>query len=302
MTRVHSWAIPFLLTAAWTGAAGAADTTTAVATTLEKATQALADAVAPGQRAVWEQYTDPDFVYVTEDNEVKTRDTMLAELQPLPPGYTGSLKVEEFRCSSFGAFAVTTYILDEHETIEGHALHARYRSSDTWRATDGGWRLVATQVYAVQQDPERTTLPADRLAEYAGWYALSASTRQEITRRRRSSRGAARRPGAAGTAARERRRVLHARPAAHAAHLHARRRRPRERLRRPARRHGSRVDAGRGAGARSLTRGPREPQPRCGRNTRSNSGFQLWPPSREVSACSRTPSVAGHHAARICTR
>ncbi len=181
MTRVHSWAIAFLLTGAGSGAAGAAETATAVAATLEKATQALADAVAPGQRTVWEQYTDPDFVYVTEDNEVKTRNSMLAELQPLPAGYTGSLKVEEFRCSSFGAFAVTTYILDEHETIEGHALHARYRSSDTWRATEAGWRLVATQVYAVQQDPERTTLPAGRLAEYAGWYALSASTRQEIT-------------------------------------------------------------------------------------------------------------------------
>ena len=182
MTRTHPWTIPLLLTTAWTAAAGAAETTTAVSATLERATQALADAVAPGQRALWEQYTDPDFVYVTEDNEVKNRDTMLAELQPLPAGYTGSLKVEEFRCSDFGDFAVTTYILDEHETIEGHALHARYRGSDTWRATARGWRLVATQVYAVQQDPERTTLPAGRLAEYAGWYALSASTRQEITR------------------------------------------------------------------------------------------------------------------------
>ncbi|HYM29287.1 MAG TPA: DUF4440 domain-containing protein [Steroidobacteraceae bacterium] len=182
MTRAHAWAIAFLLSVAGAGAAEAAETATVVATALEKATQALADAVAPGQRTVWEQYTDPDFVYVTEDNEVKSRNTMLAELQPLPPGYTGSLKVEEFRCSSFGTFAVTTYILDEHETIEGHALHARYRSSDTWRATEGGWRLVATQVYAVQQDPERTTLSAGRLAEYAGWYALSASTREEITR------------------------------------------------------------------------------------------------------------------------
>ena len=182
MTRTHPWTILLLLTTAWTAAAGAAGTTTAVSATLERATQALADAVAPGQRALWEQYTDPDFVYVTEDNEVKNRDTMLGELQPLPAGYTGSLKVEEFRCSDFGDFAVTTYILDEHETIEGHALHARYRGSDTWRATAGGWRLVATQVYAVQQDPERTTLPAGRLAEYAGWYALSASTRQEITR------------------------------------------------------------------------------------------------------------------------
>ena len=89
MTRVHSWAIPFLLTAAWAGAAGAAGATAAVATTLEKATQALADAVAPGQRAVSERCTDPDFVYVTEDNEVKTRDTMLAELQPLPRAIPG---------------------------------------------------------------------------------------------------------------------------------------------------------------------------------------------------------------------
>jgi len=182
MRRAHLWATPFLLAAAWAGTAGGVETATSVATTLEQATQALADAVAPGQRTVWERYTDPDFVYVTEDNEVKPRNTMLAELQPLPPGYTGSLKVEEFRCSSFGAFAVTTYILDEHETIEGHALHARYRSSDTCRATEGGWRLVATQVYAIQQDPERTTLPTGRLAEYAGWYALSAGTRQEIRR------------------------------------------------------------------------------------------------------------------------
>ena len=182
MTPMHLRATAFLVAAAWAGAAGAAETASAVATILEKATQALADAVAPGQRTVWAQYTDPDFVYVTEDNEVKTRNAMLAELQPLPPGYSGSLKVEEFRCSSFGTFAVTTYVLDEHETIEGHALHARYRSSDTWRATDGGWRLVATQVYAIQQDPERSMLPAARLAEFAGWYSLSAATRQEIRR------------------------------------------------------------------------------------------------------------------------
>ncbi len=154
----------------------------AVAATLQRATQALMDAVAPGQRSVWEQYTDPAFTYVTEDNEVKNRSAVLADLQPLPQGSSGWIVLEDFRCSDFGKFAVTTYVLNEHESIEGHELHARYRGSDTWRATGAGWRLVAAQVYAVPQDPPRTELPGAQLADYEGSYSLSPTTRQQIRR------------------------------------------------------------------------------------------------------------------------
>jgi ketosteroid isomerase-like protein len=152
------------------------------AATLARATQALADALAPGERTVWEHYTDPAFVYVTEDNEVKSREQALQDLKPLPPGYSGWIDVQEFRCKDFGGFAVTTYLMDEHETVEGHELHARYRDSDTWRATADGWRLVASQVYAIPRDPPRGELPAVRLAEYEGLYALSPETRETIRR------------------------------------------------------------------------------------------------------------------------
>jgi hypothetical protein len=147
--------------------------------TLQRATQALVDALAPGERAVWEHYTDSTLTYVTEDNEVKSRAQLLAEMKPLPAGSSGWIVVEEFRCSDFGGFAVTTYVMDEHETIEGHALHARYRGSDTWRATAEGWRLVAAQVYAIPQDPPRGAA-AGALADYAGVYRLSATTWQTI--------------------------------------------------------------------------------------------------------------------------
>jgi len=152
------------------------------AATLQRATQALLDAIAPGQRAVWEHYTDPGFTYVTEDNEVKDRDAVLQDLQPLPPGSSGWILVEDFRCTDFGAFAVTTYVLNEHETIEGHELHARYRATDTWRSTAAGWRWVAGQVYAIPEDPPRTELPGPRLEDYAGSYSLSTKTRQVIRR------------------------------------------------------------------------------------------------------------------------
>jgi hypothetical protein len=47
------------------------------------------DATAPGERSVWVQYSDTDFVYVTEDNEVKMRAQDLEDLKPLPSGSTG---------------------------------------------------------------------------------------------------------------------------------------------------------------------------------------------------------------------
>jgi uncharacterized protein DUF4440 len=152
------------------------------ASELERATQALVDAIAPGERAVWEHYTDPRFVYVTEDNEVQSRAQMLEGLKPLPPGYSGWIVVEEFQCADFGTFATTTYIMDEHETVEGHQLHARYRESDTWRTTKEGWRLVAGQIWAIPQDPPRTAATTQHLEEYAGTYTLSPTTHQVIRR------------------------------------------------------------------------------------------------------------------------
>lgn len=151
---------------------------------LERTTQALADAFAPGDRTVWKQYTDSAFVYVTEDNEVKTRTKFLEDLTPLPKGSTGHIEVREFRCTGFDTFAVTTYIMDEHETVQGQQLNARYRVSDTWRTTMEGWRLVASQAYAVPLDPPSRKLPAQRLAEYEGEYSLGSQIRVRIRRDR----------------------------------------------------------------------------------------------------------------------
>ena len=161
--------------------AGGADAATCAAD-LQRATQALVDAVAPGERTVWEHYTDPSFTYVTENNEVKTRAAALEDVKPLPPGSSGWIVVEDFRCQDFGAFAVSTYVLDEHESVEGQQLHARYRQSDTWRATAAGWRLTAAQVYAIPLDPPRALLTDALLAEYEGEYRLSEATRLVIRR------------------------------------------------------------------------------------------------------------------------
>jgi hypothetical protein len=152
------------------------------AATLRRATQALVGTGARDRRAAWQRYADPQLSYVTEDNEVRSRAQLLEDLPSLPPGSSGWIVLEDFRCTDFGGFAVTTYLMNERETVEGQELRARYRGSDTWRRTATGWRLVAAQLYVIAQDPPRAAALPARLTEYEGFYGLGALTRQSIRR------------------------------------------------------------------------------------------------------------------------
>src|SRR5262249_7585156 len=87
---------------------------------LQAATQALMDAVAKGDAAVWDRTLAADMVYTAEDGAVKDKAALLAELQPLPPGITGTIEVIEFRARDYGDFAVATWVADEHEVYFGH--------------------------------------------------------------------------------------------------------------------------------------------------------------------------------------
>ncbi len=151
-------------------------------TILKSTTQALMDAVGRGDAAVWDRALAADVVYTAEDGAVKDKAALLAELQPLPPGITGKIEVVEFRVRDHGDFAVATYVADEHEVYFGHPIHAQYRSTDTWRRTDEGWRLVATQIMALLQDPPAIDLPAARLDDYVGTYALDGTITYTIRR------------------------------------------------------------------------------------------------------------------------
>jgi ketosteroid isomerase-like protein len=162
---------------------------------LEHMTQELADAIAPGESAVWDRYTDPDLTYVSEDNEVKTKAKLLADLKPLPNGYSGTIKVTEYQMREFGPIAVATYIAAETELVMGHTLHAQYRTTDTWRKTRAGWRLIAEQILAVPKDPPAVSGSAGELDRYVGTYALSPATK--ITLRREHDHLVAEREGRA---------------------------------------------------------------------------------------------------------
>jgi hypothetical protein len=167
-----------LLLAAAAPVAAAADP--ALTAVLQAKTQAMADAIAAGDKAVWLAATDPALIFVNENNEVMTRDALLKDFAPLPPGLVGSIKVMDYRLQRHGDSAVATYVADESLDYHGQAIKTQFRTTDSWRLAAGKWRMVSSMTLAVLKDPPAIALPAAALADYAGHYDLTSAIHYNI--------------------------------------------------------------------------------------------------------------------------
>ena len=147
----------------------------ALAAELRRNTQMLLDAIAPGDVAIWDKLLDPAVLQVDENDVVRGKSEILATLKPLGPGLVGHLYVDDFRVAVRGEVAVVTH--EDNETLEYHGqmLRSRFRMTDTWHKTPGGWLLLGSQVLAVLQDPPAVSLDHETLCSYAGQYALTSA-------------------------------------------------------------------------------------------------------------------------------
>ncbi len=157
----------------------AADDVTAV---LQRQTQQLMDAIAVGDRDPWTQYIDDGMVYSAEDGTTKSKSELLADLRPLPKEIWGRIQVTRFRTIRHGDVAIANYVAEEDEGYFGQVIHARYLTTDTWTRTPAGWRLIASQVLALRDDPPAIDLADQRLDQYVGTYALTDSVTYTIRR------------------------------------------------------------------------------------------------------------------------
>ena len=166
-------------------AAEASQSTSAddVALLLKSQAQALLDAVATGEVAVWDRHLDADARITAEDGSVTTKAEMLKQIRPLPAGVSGKIEVIDFAAVVHGDVAVANYVADEDERYHGHALHCQYRITDTWQRQSGDWKLLASQILALRTDPPPVPLAPEKLDDYVGRYELSPGIDYEIRKR-----------------------------------------------------------------------------------------------------------------------
>ena len=135
--------------------------------------QALLDAIAPGDRKVWETALASDAVYVDENGVILNRSDFLKQLEPLPAGASGNLKIMYYSAQVSGDLATVIHKDDEQEVYHGQQLSAQYLTTETWQREDGEWKLHLIHTYAVPKDPPAITLPAKELEQYVGTYSAA---------------------------------------------------------------------------------------------------------------------------------
>ena len=133
--------------------------------------QALLDAIAPGDRKVWDEVLAPGAVYVDENGVTMNRAEYLKQLDPLPAGTSGTLRIASYSAHVTGDLACVIHTDDEEENYHGQILHAQYLMTEAWRRDAGAWKLYMVHAYAVLKDPPAIDLPVAALAEYAGRYS-----------------------------------------------------------------------------------------------------------------------------------
>jgi ketosteroid isomerase-like protein len=149
---------------------------------LRRQTQEMMDAITTGDASAWTRYVDPDVIYVSEGGVNETKASLVKQVEPLPAGISGTIKAEQFEIRFFGDVAIVRHVDDEHELFFGHAIHAQYLTTATWRYGKDGWRMIAGQVLAMLIDPPAVTLPPAELDDYVGSYRLNETVTYVISR------------------------------------------------------------------------------------------------------------------------
>jgi ketosteroid isomerase-like protein len=144
-------------------------------------TQELVDSVAAGDQTPWKKYFADDCMYFDEKGRNMNKAALLADVTPMPAGYSGSIKTGKAQSHIEGDVAVLSYDLDEKETIYGQDMRARYHATDTWMRRNGQWQIIAVQVLRYYEDPVPGKVDTAKFSEYVGSYELAPGSTLTIS-------------------------------------------------------------------------------------------------------------------------
>ncbi len=148
---------------------------------LVRRTQELMDSVAGGDQTPWKKYYADDCMYFDEKGRNMNKAALVADITPLPTGYSGSIKVVNAQSHIERNVAILSYDMDEIEIVFGQNMKARYHETDTWMRRHGQWQIVAGQVLRYYEDPAPGKLDRGKSAEYAGTYEVAPANRLTIS-------------------------------------------------------------------------------------------------------------------------
>jgi len=148
---------------------------------LVRRTQELFDSLVSGNKEPWKKYFADDCTFSDEKGRTFDKTKLVADIAPLPKGYSGSIKIENVISRIIGDTAVLSYDANETETIFGQELHARYHITDTWLRRNDQWQIIASQAHRYYEDPAMGQVDESKFRNYVGNYELSPAQTRTVS-------------------------------------------------------------------------------------------------------------------------
>jgi hypothetical protein len=148
---------------------------------LVRRTQELYDAIVSGNQAPWKKYFADDCIFSDEKGRTFDKAKLIADITPLPAGYSGTIKIDNVQSRIIGDTAILSYDANETETIFGQNLRARYHITDTWLRRGGEWKIVASQAHRYYEDPTIGKSDPKKFADFSGTYELAPGQTRSVT-------------------------------------------------------------------------------------------------------------------------
>jgi hypothetical protein len=140
---------------------------------LTRRTQELYDSVVPGNQGPWKKYFADDCIFADEKGRIMDKAKLVADITPMPAGYSGAIKIENVQSRINGDTAVLSYDASETETMFGQNLSARYHTTDTWLRRNNNWQIIASQAHRYYEDPAVGEVDTKKFADFIGTYELA---------------------------------------------------------------------------------------------------------------------------------
>src|SRR5437763_3635161 len=148
---------------------------------LLRRTQELYDSIVSGNQTPWKKYFADDCTFSDEKGRTLDKTKLVADITPLPKGYSGAIKIENVISRIIGDTAILSYDANETETIFGQNLRARYHVTDTWLRRNGDWQIIASQAHRYYEDPAVGKADPKKFADFIGTYELAPGQTRSIT-------------------------------------------------------------------------------------------------------------------------
>ncbi len=148
---------------------------------LVRRTQELYDSIVSGNQTPWKKYFADDCTFSDEKGRTLDKTKLVADITPLPKGYSGAIKIENVISRIIGDTAILSYDANETETIFGQNLRARYHVTDTWLRRDGNWQIIASQAHRYYEDPAIGKADGKKFPDYVGKYELAPGQTRTVS-------------------------------------------------------------------------------------------------------------------------